>query len=204
MLSILEKLLKQKSKQIAKGLADDLRFIKGWIKKPKSVGAIKPTGRAAARLMVEQIPQSDLPILELGPGTGVITAMMIEMGIDPKRITSVEFDSGFCAHLRKEYPDVNFIEGDAFNLDDTLKNYEGQKFCAILSGIPLLNFPKDERQELVAGGLKWVADNGPFVQLCYGPNPPVPEKKNSFTTQPTKWILANIPPARFWVYKAAK
>lgn len=196
--------MKQKSKQIAKGLADDLRFIKGWIREPKTVGSIKPTGRNAAKLMVSQIPQSDLPILELGPGTGVITSMMLEMGIDPKRITSIEFDAGFCEHLRKEYPSVNFIKGDAFNLDETLKDYKGTKFCAVLSGIPLLNFKKDEREKLISGALEWVEGDGPFVQLCYGPNPPVPEKKNIFTARPTKWVLANIPPARFWVYKAVK
>lgn len=185
-------------------MADDLRFIKGWIKEPKTVGSIKPTGRAAAKLMVQQIPSSDLPILELGPGTGVITAMMLEMGIDPKRITSVEYDPEFCAHLREEYPGVNFIEGDAFNLNKTLKEMEGEKFCAILSGIPLLNFDKDERQKLVSGALEWVVEDGPFVQLCYGPKAPVPAKENVFTARPTKWVLANIPPARYWIYESMK
>lgn len=196
--------MKLHSKKIAKSMADDLRFIKGWIKEPKTVGSIKPTGRAAAKLMVQQIPEGDLPILELGPGTGVITAMMIEMGIAPERITSVEYDPEFCAHLRQEYPGVNFIEGDAFNLDKTLKDIKGQKFCAILSGIPLLNFDKDERQKLVSGALEWVADDGPFVQLCYGPKAPVPAKVNTFTARPTKWVLANIPPARYWIYESIK
>lgn len=185
-------------------MADDLRFIKGWIKEPKTVGSIKPTGRAAAKLMVQQLPEGDLPILELGPGTGVITAMMLEMGIDPKRITSIEFDAEFCVHLRKEFPEVNFIEGDAFNLDKTLKDIKGQKFGAILSGIPLLNFAKDERQKMVAGALEWVEDGGPFVQLCYGPKAPVPKKENVFSARPTKWVLANIPPARFWIYESVK
>ncbi|MBL1406131.1 MAG: SAM-dependent methyltransferase [Hyphomicrobiales bacterium] len=196
--------MKLHSKKIAKSMADDLRFIKGWIKEPKTVGSIKPTGRAAAKLMVQQIPEGDLPILELGPGTGVITAMMLEMGYDPKRIVSVEFDPEFCTHLRKEFPEVNFIEGDAFNLDETLKDLKGQKFGAILSGIPLLNFAKDERQKLVSGALEWVANEGPFVQLCYGPKAPVPEKENVFKARPTKWVLANIPPARFWIYESVK
>lgn len=196
--------MKLHSKKIAKSMADDLRFIKGWIKEPKTVGSIKPTGRAAAKLMVQQIPAGDLPILELGPGTGVITAMMLEMGIDPKRITSVEYDPEFCAHLREEYPGVNFIEGDAFNLNKTLKDIEGRKFCAILSGIPLLNFDKDERQKLVSGALEWVVEDGPFVQLCYGPKAPVPAKENVFTARPTKWVLANIPPARYWIYESIK
>lgn len=196
--------MRERSREIAKSMAEDLRFIKGWIKQPKTVGSIKPTSRQAAKLMVDQLPKTDLPILELGPGTGVITSMMIENGIEPSRITSIEFDSEFCEFLRKEIPGVNFIEGDAFNLKDTLKNTPDHKFGAILSGIPLLNFPKEERQDLIASSLDWIADGGPFVQLCYGPKPPVPAKPGVFKTRPTKWVLSNIPPARFWIYESDK
>jgi len=64
-----------------------------------------------------------------------------------------------------------------------------------------LNFAKSEREKLITGSLKWIGD-GPFIQLTYGPNPPVLEKSGVFTTRPSKWVLGNIPPARFWIYKA--
>lgn len=194
--------MKERSKSILASVADDIRFIRGWAKQPRAVGAIKPTSKQAAKVMVSYIPaDSTLPILEFGPGTGIITRTMIESGIAPERIVSIEYDSSFCKHLRKTIPGVNFIEGDAFDLEKTLHQQNGQKFAAILSGIPLLNFAKSEREKLITGSLKWIGD-GPFIQLTYGPNPPVLEKSGVFTTRPSKWVLGNIPPARFWIYKA--
>lgn len=190
------------AEKLTKSVGDDLRFIKSWLRDPKAIGSIKPTSKAAARLMVSTIPKdSTLPILELGAGTGIITSTMIEMGIDPKRIISIEYDQKLYDHLVKTMPDVNFIKGDAFNLQTTLSEYSGQKFAAILSGIPLLNFKKDERVHLLNGALDWLEDEAPFVQLCYGPKPPIQISDNNIKVEPTKWILANIPPARFWIYK---
>lgn len=194
--------MKEKSKIILDGVANDMRFLKGWLKKPRSVGSVKPTSRAAARLMVEQIPKDrGLPVLELGPGTGIITKTMIECGIAPRDIVSVEHDPVFYRHLQHIFPEVGFVHGDAFDLENTLAHCREQKFSAIVSGIPLLNFKRDKRQRLVLNALDWLEKDGPFIQLCYGPKPPVPASPGIYTAQPTKWIFANIPPARFWVYR---
>ena len=53
---------------------EEIRFFKGWMDGPKSVGAICPTSSITAKRMASVInPSSGLPVLELGPGTGVIT-----------------------------------------------------------------------------------------------------------------------------------
>ncbi len=49
-------------------------FFKGLVSQPKTVGAIVPTSIYMARRMASVAnPASNLPILELGPGTGVVT-----------------------------------------------------------------------------------------------------------------------------------
>ena len=54
---------------------DNLRFLRALIARPKNVGAVVPSSRALARAIARQIdPARQGPILELGPGTGVITA----------------------------------------------------------------------------------------------------------------------------------
>lgn len=183
-------------------IANDFRFLKGWVKEPKAVGSITPTSKLAARLMASLIPKdSDLPVLELGPGTGPITRAILDSGISPSRLVSVEYSADFCRHLQVSFPGVTFVQGDAFDLERTLSGYHGQKFCAILSGLPLLNFPAERRSTYIEQGLKWVPRGAPFIQLCYGPNPPVKAKSGCFSVEPTKWILSNVPPARFWVYR---
>ena len=189
------------SKIIKKKIDTDIRFLKGWLKKPKSVGSIKPTSVAAAKVMIAELPtKTELPILELGVGTGPITKAMLENGISPEKIVGLEFDSDFYEQLCKTYPAVNFIQGDAFNLDESLGDLNKQQFCAVLSGLPLLNFPVEMRQKLVSDCLSRMPTGAPFIQLCYGPKPPVPANPENYSLRSTKWVLANIPPARFWVY----
>lgn len=183
-------------------VSNDLKFLKGWVKQPKSVGSIKPTSKQAADLMASFIPsESDLPILELGPGTGPITKAILETGISPSRLVSVEYNDEFFCYLKKTFSDVQFVQGDAFNLDGTLHQFKGQKFSAILSGLPLLNFPLEKRKSFIRNGMNWLAPGAPFVQLCYGPKAPVKLDPARYTLRHSKWVLSNVPPARFWIYE---
>ena len=65
-------------KSLATKFDDELRFFKGWMDKPKAVGAIIPTSSVTARRMASVVnPASGLPVLELGPGTGVVSRAIL-------------------------------------------------------------------------------------------------------------------------------
>ena len=67
---------------------EDFRFFRGWMDNAKAVGSVTPTSRFCARSMASVInPQSGLPVLELGPGTGPITRAILERGIAPETFT---------------------------------------------------------------------------------------------------------------------
>src|ERR1700760_1472457 len=120
-------------------LADNLRFLKALITRPKSIGAVLPSSPALGAAMARQISCSG-PVLELGPGTGAITAAILEHGTPPETLTCVEYDGDFAQHLKTRFPRVNVVQGDAFELEKTLAAPHIQ-FAAVLSGLPLLNFP---------------------------------------------------------------
>lgn len=190
------------SAKIKKRLSAEFRFFREWMREPGAVGAIVPTGKAAARAMAACIPlDSDLPVLELGPGTGAITAAILEHGIPAERIVSVEYSKDFFDYLRAKFPDVNFINGDAFDLAATLKGTPWRRFCAVVSGIPLLNFPKPERIRLIRDALSLAEPGAPFIQISYGPKPPVAVVQGEFSLQTTDWVVKNVPPARVFVYR---
>lgn len=185
-----------------KRLANDLRFVRGWLRKPRTTGSIKPTGRPAASLMASFVdPTAEKPVLELGPGTGPITRAILETGLDPGKLTCLEYDENFCDHLHELYPQVDVRRGDAFDLDATFGPQEEESFSAVLSGLPLLNFPRHLREKCIRDGLRFAEPGAPFVQLCYGPKAPIEFETGDIFCEPTKWVLANIPPARFWVYR---
>lgn len=180
---------------------EEIRFFKGWIDGPKTVGAICPTSSITAKRMASVAdPSSGLPVLELGPGTGIITKAILERGIAPEKLVSIEFSTDFYQHLVKAYPGVHFINGDAFDLDHTLGALRGQKFDSIISAIPLLSFPMDRRIALVESALDRLPAGRPFMQITYGPVSPVIAKPDRYRIKHYDFIVRNIPPAQLWIY----
>lgn len=189
-------------KNIFDRFRDDFRFIKGWIKSPGVVGSIKPTGKIAANYMASLLPiDTGLPVLELGPGTGVITKEILERGLEPSKIVSVEYSKEFFAFLTENYPGVKFVNGDALDLENTLKDIEYDTYAGVVCAIPLLNFPMEQRTKIIQESLKLIEANGPLIQLCYGPKPPVAAIPGQFTVEKSDRIFRNIPPAGIWIYR---
>lgn len=183
---------------------DEIRFIRGMMAQPKTVGAIMPTSARMAAKMASIIDTgSGLPVLELGPGTGVITKAILAMGIKPENLVSIEYSTQFYQHLQDKYPGVNFINGDAFNIEQTLEAYRGQKFDCVISGIPLLNFPMHSRVKLIESLLDLLPPGRPVVQFSYGPKSPVAKHPAVYKTEHFDFIVRNIPPAQIWHYKKA-
>jgi len=84
---------------------DEIRFLKGLAKGPRSVGAIMPTSSVTARKMASVIDvASGLPVLELGPGTGVITKAILQRGVKPENLVSIEYSTDFYHHLKRIMP----------------------------------------------------------------------------------------------------
>jgi phosphatidylethanolamine/phosphatidyl-N-methylethanolamine N-methyltransferase len=181
---------------------EDFRFFRGWIKKPGEVGSVKPTGKEAARLMASFIPlDSDLPVLELGPGTGVITQAILDRGVAPEKLVSIEYSLDFYKYLVPRFPGVHFIHGDAFEAEKLLAGTQFTKFSAIISAVPLLNISKPSRIELVSTSLNRIANHGPYVQISYGPRAPTPAISGVYKVEASDWVMKNVPPARVFVYR---
>jgi phosphatidylethanolamine/phosphatidyl-N-methylethanolamine N-methyltransferase len=181
---------------------EELRFFKGWIDGPKAVGALLPTSGITARRMASVIdPSSGLPVLELGPGTGVITRAILKRGVSPDQLYSIEYSEDFVCHLREEFPEVNVIQGDAFKLNATLGAERGRTFDSVISAVPLLNFPVRERIAFVNDLLCRIPAGRPVVQITYGPLPPVPPQRGDYVVKHFDFVVRNFPPAQLWIYK---
>ncbi|MER8392858.1 phospholipid N-methyltransferase PmtA [Mesorhizobium sp. M1027] len=189
-------------KTLAEKFDDELKFFKGWIDKPKAVGSIVPTSSVTARKMASIVdPKSGLPVLEVGPGTGVITRAILAQGIKPENLYAIEYSTDFVRHLRQLYPGVNVIEGDAFNLDATLGDRRDLIFDSVISGVPLLNFPVAQRIAYVESLLDRIPAGRPIVQLTYGPLSPIPPGRGDYTVEHFHFVIRNIPPTQLWIYR---
>ncbi|PDT41798.1 MULTISPECIES: phospholipid N-methyltransferase PmtA [Sinorhizobium] len=183
---------------------EEIRFFKGWMSNTRAVGAILPTSAVTARRMASVVnPRSGLPVLELGPGTGVITKAILERGISPEKLVSIEYSTEFFNQLKQDFAGVNFINGDAFDLSSTLGALNCQQFDSVVSAVPLLNFPMHRRVELIDDLLSRIPFGRPVVQISYGPMSPVVAMPDRYRIQHYDFVVRNIPPAQLWIYSKA-
>lgn len=179
-------------------LGDVFRYIRTW----GTTGAVAPSGKALARRMVRHVdPRGTGIVLELGPGNGVVTQALIEKGVAPERIVAVEFNPDFCRIVRERYPGVQVVQGDAYDIDKTLRGVHDGPFAAAVSSIPLLLREPADRIRLVKSVLARLPRTSALAQFSYSPKPPVPASPLEWRLEGSGWILMNMPPARVWTYR---
>jgi phosphatidylethanolamine/phosphatidyl-N-methylethanolamine N-methyltransferase len=183
-------------------LDDEMRFIRSWIEKPLSIGSVTPSSKALARAMAAYVdPNSNGPVIELGPGTGPVTEALLARGIDPARLILLEFDPTFCRLLRKRYPAATVVQGDAYSLKRALGSHLAEPAAAMVSGLPLFTKPLKTRLKLIYEAFALMLPGAPFVQFTYATVPPIPKALDRVRAEASERIWMNIPPARIWVYR---
>ncbi|HMF23738.1 MAG TPA: rRNA adenine N-6-methyltransferase family protein [Pseudolabrys sp.] len=183
-------------------LDDEMQFIRSWIEKPLSTGAVMPSSRVLARAMARYVdPRSQGPVIELGPGTGPVTEALVQHGVDPARLVLVEFNPDFCRLLRTRYPSATVVQGDAYRLKRLLGTYVGEPAAAVVSGLPLVTKPLRTRLRLISDAMTLLAAGAPFVQFTYAMLPPIPRELSGVRAEASELIWMNLPPARVWVYR---
>jgi len=183
-------------------LDDEMQFIRSWIEKPLSTGAVMPSSKALARTMARYVdPQSSGPVIELGPGTGPVTEALVQRGIDPARLILVEFNPDFCRLLRTRYPAATVVQGDAYRLRRLLETLVREPAAAVVSGLPLVTKPLRTRLRLISDAMSLLAPGAPFVQFTYAMVPPIPKALSTIKAEASELIWMNLPPARVWVYR---
>lgn len=184
---------------------DEVRFLKNWIDKPLMTGAVAPSSPQLARLMASYV-DPDRPgfVVELGPGTGVVTQALLDRGIAPERIVSIEYNADFCSLLRQRYPGVHFVQGDAYRLPQAIAGLVGSRpfpLSAVVSSLPLFTRPLPERTRLLDDSFTRMEPNAPFIQFSYALVSPVPHGSTRFEIERSGWVVRNLPPARVWIYR---
>lgn len=182
--------------------AQPLHFLQGFLTHPLGVASPVPSGRRLARTIAEQIDSAMAgPVLELGPGTGAVTAAILERGIPDADLIAVESDPKFVMLLREKYPNVRILRGDAFRFAEIVRTSgEHVNYRAVVSGVPVLSRPIAERRQLLTSAIECSQQHAPFIQFSYGSKPPIPPVRG-VGVEHAAFVWQNIPPLHVWVYR---
>ena len=165
------------------------------------LGATAPSSRERA-LARGRLGPSDRkgPVVELGGGTGVITRGLLETGIAPEDLIVIERDPTLHALLRKQFPSVHILLGDATQLSQLLAPMHLPPVRAVVSGLPLLSMSKPVQVKIVEEALKVLGKEGPMIQFTYGPFSPIARRRFGLVGRVAERVFANLPPASVWEY----
>ena len=179
-----------------------LIFFHEIIKNPAAIGAIYPSSNRLAHQLAKQVP---LPVegyvLELGAGTGVVTQALINRGIPRNKITVVERSPALVKLLRKQFPDLCIIEGDAIHLTQLLSEKANQ-ITTIVSSLPLRSLPPASADKIGQEIDKILAPAGRLIQYTYSFRSYMPHFSGHAKKIYSQWVWINIPPALVEVFVA--
>ncbi len=188
--------------KLERHIEDEARFLRSWFERPLVTGAVSPSGRMLARTMASYVdPSRPGPVIELGPGTGPVTEALLRRGVPPRQLYLVEFNPDFVRLLRKRFPEVTVIEGDAYDIARTLEGHVETPASAIVSSLPLLTKAEQQRLDLLRQAFTLMQPDAPFVQFTYMRGSPVPRNAGGFSSSASGMVWMNLPPARVWVYR---
>ena len=185
-------------------------FLRELVAQPGTVGAICASSpRLAARMASWVDPAAPGLVVELGGGTGVITAALLARGVAPERLVVIEQSAALAAHLQRRFPHVHVLHGDAAELarltgaPDWPRDAAGAPLAVgcIVSGLPLLSIALPLRQRILHAGVALLAPGGQLLQFTYALRAPSPWQGAGLIGQARQRVLANLPPARIDVLR---
>src|SRR6516164_5361692 len=113
-------------------------FLTKFLQRGRVIASFAPSSRYMARAVLRGIDFSRNPtVVELGAGTGPITAELLKRAGRKCRVIINELDPDMCRYLRRRFPHADIVEGDAVDLEQLLDERGIAKVDHIISGLPL-------------------------------------------------------------------
>ncbi|MEQ8210192.1 MAG: methyltransferase domain-containing protein [Lacipirellulaceae bacterium] len=160
----------------------------------QSTGAVLPSGPALCRALAAHVPaEGSRRILEVGPGTGVVTTKIAQQMGPADTLDIVELNERFVERLQQrmdeeeQFADVR--KRVRIHQMPVQEFKTEEPFDAIVSGLPLNNFPVDLVNEILSHFERLAAENATISFFEYVG---VRKAKSLFARQPERLRLAGI------------
>lgn len=188
-----------------------MSFLTEFLRAPHVTGAIAPSSRHLARVIVEKASVDRArKIVELGPGTGVFTETIVAAKKPQARFLALEFNPNFAARLKNRFPEAQVVNGCASKLREHASQHDCHAACSIVSGLPWAIFEEDMQRTILRQIHEVLGTDGIFATFAYfGPHwlPGGQSFRRLLRSQfgrvrTSPVVLRNVPPA--FVYYCGK
>ena len=180
--------------------ADAGIFFALWLQKPLRIAAANPSGVRLADAVARCIDLARPgPVLELGAGTGSLTRGLVRTGCPPERIIALEREPALVGVLRREFPTMKVIAGDATRIGEQLTGVV-ERLAAVVSSLPIKWFPVAAQRAVVRPCLELLGPGGCFIQLTNAFCSPLPIDRLGIAGREVARVWGNLLPAQIWAY----
>jgi len=178
-------------------------MMKAFLRHGRKIASFAPSSRFMARKITEGIDWDQAKcIVELGAGTGPITAEIVRRVRPQTKLLVIELDPTLCSRLQarfRDVPNLDVVHGDATQFDQLLADRGIPEVDHVLSGLPLPSFPEDLRNSVIRTSARMLAHHGTFRQLTVMPLIYYKMYARYFEDVHFRFVPLNLPPGGVYV-----
>lgn len=188
-------------------MRESINFFSQVIKNPIKIGAISPSSKELAQLIVQEARlEESRVIVELGPGTGVFTKAILEAMNPEADYFAIEINKSFVETLGNIHPELTVYHDSAEEIGEYLKKHGHEKCDRVISGLPWTAFDFEFQERLVSKIHDSLVDGGLFLTFAYFPLNHLPNGRSfyellsgTFSSVQKTDVVSNLPPAFVYV-----
>lgn len=190
-------------------VGDRYILLQEFFRHPAQTGALAPSSPGLAD-QITAIVRAGSAVLELGPGTGPLTAA-IQRRLDGRgRHLAVEINPRLAGLVAERWPGVTVACADAADVARVLAERELGPVDTVVSSLPWANFSGARQREIMDGLRAALAPDGRFTTYAYAHARGIPAARRYWRLLPEYFervsvspvIWSNMPPAV--IYRAAR
>lgn len=175
-------------------------FLGLWLQKPLRIAAANPSGARLADAIAHYVElERPGPVLELGAGTGSLTRGLLRGGCPADRMISIEREPRLVEILRRKFPGVTVIAGDATRIGQYLTG-RVERLSTVVSSLPIKWFSLEAQRAVLEPCLELLGSDGRFLQVTNAFCSPLPMDRLGVAGQEISRIWLNLLPAQIWAY----
>jgi phosphatidylethanolamine/phosphatidyl-N-methylethanolamine N-methyltransferase len=184
-------------------------FLAAALRSPLEVGTLLPSGAALARRLAAVVPRGadERVVVELGAGTGAVTAEIARRAGPGVRLIAIEKDAAMAQQLRDRALGAQVVTADALNLPGILADHGVERADAIISVLPWTLLSPARQRELLDVIRAALRPDGVFTAAAYSAGYWTPTARRFRTmlyrsfheVVPTRSMWNNVPPAMSYI-----